>query len=111
MSRIAPGAFVPDLAPSSAKPTSEPLDGVAGISGVTGTAASSFKDTLSTMLNDVNDKMLTADSNTRDLASGKSHDFDGTIRSVEEGQLAMQFTMAIRNKLMDSYQEIQRMQL
>lgn len=107
MSRIMPGTFVPDIGQQS-KPLSEPLTGDEA-SGVG--ATSSFKNTLAQMLSDVNDKMVTADTKTQDLALGKSNDFDGTIKSVEEGQLAMQFTMAIRNKLMDAYQEIQRTQI
>jgi flagellar hook-basal body complex protein FliE len=58
----------------------------------------------------VNDKMAGASQMSQDLATGKSNDYDGTIKSVEEASLAFQFTMAIRNKLMDAYSEIQQMQ-
>jgi flagellar hook-basal body complex protein FliE len=33
------------------------------------------------------------------------------ITSVEEANLSMQFTLAIRNKLLDAYTEISRMQV
>ena len=105
MSRLAPGTFVPDISPGGT-PKSEPLADATGAVGGT-----SFKDTLAKMLSDVNDKMVTADQKTQDVAIGKSHDMEGTIRSVEEGQLALQFTMAIRNKLMEAYTEIQRTQI
>lgn len=108
MSRLAPGTFVPDIGAGAGQPKSEPLTDAIG---ATGGAASSFKDTLSQMLNDVNTKMVTADQKTQDLALGKTHDMEGVIRSVEEGQLSMEFTMAIRNKLLDAYQEIQRTQV
>jgi flagellar hook-basal body complex protein FliE len=100
--RVNPGTFVPDVAPGA--PASQPLpdDG--------GTAATSFRDTVKSMLDDVNTKMTTAGQMSQDLAMGKSNDFDGTIKSVEEATLAFQFTMAIRNKLLDAYQEVQQQQ-
>ena len=101
---VKPGTFVPDVAPQA--PASTPLSGEAPGE----TAATSFKDTVKSLLGDVNDKMVTATQMSTDLATGKSHDLDGTIKSVEEASLAFQFTMSVRNKLMEAYQEIQQMQ-
>jgi len=101
ISKLSPGTFVPDIAP----PASQTIpDDQAGASGV------SFKDTVKSLLDDVNDKMVNASQMSQDLATGKSRNFDGTIKSVEEASLAFQFTMAIRNKLMEAYQEIQQTQ-
>jgi flagellar hook-basal body complex protein FliE len=102
MSGITPGTFVPDISPSA--PASQPLPETQG------TGAASFKDTVKSLLEDVNDKMVTAGQMSQDLATGKSKDFDGTVKSVEEAALAFQFTMAIRNKLMEAYTEIQQQQ-
>jgi flagellar hook-basal body complex protein FliE len=101
MGRVTPGTFVPDVAPGG--PPSQPLED-------SGTAATSFKDTVKSLLDEVNTKMSTAGQMSQDLATGKSRDFDGTIKSVEEATLAFQFTMAIRNKLMEAYTEIQQTQ-
>jgi len=46
-----------------------------------------------------------------DLATGKSNDYEGTIKGLEEASLAFQFTMSVRNKLMEAYTEIQQMQM
>ena len=108
MDKIVPGSFVPDIAPAA--PKSEPLDNGDAVGGV-GSATGSFKDTLSSFLNDVNDKQVTADQKSQDLALGKTNDLEGVVKSVEEAGLSMQFTLAIRNKLMDAYTEIQRMQV
>jgi flagellar hook-basal body complex protein FliE len=62
------------------------------------------------MLGNVNDQMMTAQQKSTDLALGKSKDEVGTVKAVEEAALAMQFTLAVRNKVMDAYQEVQRMQ-
>jgi flagellar hook-basal body complex protein FliE len=103
--RVSPGTFVPDIGPKTQAPSSEllPADGDA-------TAAASFKDTVSALLGDVNDKMVGASQASQDLATGKSNDLDGTIKSVEEASLAFQLTMSVRNKLMDAYSEIQQTQ-
>lgn len=101
---VTPGTFAPDIAPGA--PKSQPLteeDAGAG-------ASSSFKDTLQQMLGNVNDQMTTAQQKSTDLALGKSKDEVGTVKAVEEAALAMQFTLAVRNKIMDAYQEVQRMQ-
>lgn len=100
---VTPGTFVPDIAPGA--PKAEPLtdDAAQG-------ASSSFKDTLSQMLGNVNDQLVTAQQKSMDLALGKSNDEAGTVKSVEEAALAMQFTLAVRNKLMDTYTEVSRMQ-
>src|SRR6185312_16829782 len=100
ISKVMPGTFVPDVAPGGPAAKPIPDDQAAG--------AVSFKDTVKSLLEDVNDKMAGASQMSQDLATGKSNDFDGTIKSVEEASLAFQFTMAIRNKLMDAYSEVQQ---
>src|ERR1700757_4512725 len=102
MSTVLPGSFVPDIGTQGA-PKSEPLpDDQASATG-------SFKDALQGFLGDVNDKMSTAEQQSSDLTTGKTGDFDGVVKSVKEASLAMQYTMAIRNKLMDAYTEVERM--
>lgn len=102
ISSVTPGTFVPDVAPSG--PAAQPIPDDAGAGAV------SFKDTVKSLLEDVNDKMVNAGQMSQDLATGKSHDFDGTIKSVEEAALSFQFTMAVRNKLLDAYKEVEQMQ-
>jgi flagellar hook-basal body complex protein FliE len=104
MSNAVPGTFVPDIAPGSG-PKTEPIPGGAA------TGAPSFKDTVKSFLDDVNDKVTQSDQATRDLATGRTNDVSKVVASVEEANLAMQFTLAIRNKLLDAYTEISRMQV
>ena len=105
MSNAIPGTFVPDIAPG-AEPKTEAIPG-----GVSAGGGASFKDTVKAMLDGVNDKVSASDQATRDLASGKTNDVSHLVTSVEEANLAMQFTLAIRNKLLDAYTEISRMQV
>jgi flagellar hook-basal body complex protein FliE len=100
-----PGTFVPDMGsnPGDVKTEAIPDAGAAG--------GASFKDTVKSFLSDVNDKVNTSDQLSQDLATGRTTDMSKVVTSVEEANLAMQFTLAIRNKLLDAYTEISRMQM
>ncbi len=104
MSNAIPGTFVPDIAPNT-QPKTEAIPGAAPAGGA------SFKDTVKSFMDDVNDKVTQSDQATRDLATGRTNDVSKVVTSVEEANLAMQFTLAIRNKLLDAYTEISRMQV
>ena len=112
MRNVLSGTFAPDTASvaprTEAIPTDSPDAAAAG--GITG-AAPSFRDTVKSFLDDTNDKMSTSDQLSRDLASGKTNDLNKVVTSVEEANLAMSFTLAVRNKLMDAYTEVSRMQM
>ena len=102
---IVPGTFVPDLGKLDEKPD------VSAIPGGTADPNVTFKDTLTKMLGDVNDKINTSDDNTRDFATGATGDIQKVVTSVEEANLSMQYMMAIRTKLLDAYNEISRLQV
>jgi flagellar hook-basal body complex protein FliE len=118
MAKVVPGTFVPDMNASQA-PAISPIPGLApsldpaktdaGSAAVSSVGAMSFKDTVKGLLSDVNDSLNTSDRNTRDLASGKTNDVNKVVTSVEEASLALQYTMAIRTKLLDAYSEVERM--
>ncbi len=120
ISKVMPGTFVPDMG-SAIKLDETPnvgpipggsLDGVAGVTGAAGAeGTSSFRDTVKSMLADVNNKIATSDQAQRDLASGKTNDLQKVVTSVEEANLALNFTMSMRTKLLEAYQEIARMQI
>ena len=96
--------LVPDVTPGTDTPHVSPIPG-------TGDGVTSFKDTVKGLLEDVNTKLVTSDQNIQDLATGKTNDIEKVVTSVEEANLALQYTMAVRTKLLDAYQEISRMQV
>ncbi|HEV3088628.1 MAG TPA: flagellar hook-basal body complex protein FliE [Candidatus Elarobacter sp.] len=108
ISKVIPGTFVPDIgaATGAEAPNVAPIPGGAGE-----TQGTSFKDTVKSLLSDVNDKINVSDQATRDLADGKTNDLQKVVTSVEEANLALNFTMAMRSKLLEAYQEIARMQV
>ena len=101
-----PGTFVPDV--GTKNDAASAPDATAGAGAVSG---ASFKDTVKSLLSDVNDKVNESDQLSRDLAAGRTNDVSKVVTSVEEANLSMQFTLAIRNKLLDAYTEISRMQV
>ncbi|GEM_PF-724364 len=102
-------SFIPDIAfPRSEAPTVTPLaPSTAGKSiGTEGTP--SFKDQVYGLLKDVNDKLVTSDEKIQEMAMGKTNNLDAVVTSVEEANLALSYTIAIRGKLLDAYNEISR---
>ena len=105
MSTAIPGTFVPDIGASS-EPNTQAIPDGAGAG-----AGASFKDTVKSFLDDVNTKVTQSDQLSSDLATGRTNDVSKVVTSVEEANLSMQFTLAIRNKLLDAYREISQMQM
>ncbi|HHT37274.1 MAG: flagellar hook-basal body complex protein FliE [Candidatus Wallacebacter cryptica] len=69
-----------------------------------------FSDLLKSALSSVNDHIWQADEAAVMLASGQMEIHDALI-IAEKANLALQLTMAIRNKIIEAYQEIMRMQV
>lgn len=72
---------------------------------------SSFSETLITSLKDINDSQLKASNMSSGFISGEPLDLHDVMVSAEEASVAFELLMEIRNKLLESYQEIQRMQV
>jgi flagellar hook-basal body complex protein FliE len=114
ISKVVPGTFVPDMSAATnidERPNVGPIPGVAAPGAVSGSDQPSFKDTVKSLLDGVNDKVNASDQATRDLADGKTNDLQKVVTSVEEANLALNFTMAMRSKLLESYQQISQMQV
>jgi flagellar hook-basal body complex protein FliE len=110
VSKVIPGTFVPDIAGSSNDvPNIAPIPGVTQPNESVDNGGTSFKDTVKKMLGDVNDKLNTSDQLSQDLASGKESDVEKVVTSNEEANLALQFAMSIRTKVLDAYTEVSRM--
>jgi flagellar hook-basal body complex protein FliE len=98
--------LIPDIGTSA--PASQPLDDQSGIAG---SATPSFKDTLTSMLEDVNTKEVDADQKAVARATGmKGATVEEAAKSAEEASLSFQLTLAVRNKILDAYTQIERMQ-
>ena len=70
-----------------------------------------FGTMLKNELNKVNELQVKADEANRQLVTGEAEDIHSVLLAAEEAMLALELTVQVRNKLVESYQEINRMQL
>lgn len=75
------------------------------------TGGSSFSDLLNNALKELNDTQLKAEKLTRDLLTGEIQDLHQVTIAMQEARLAMQLAVEIRNKVIEAYQEVFRMQV
>ncbi|MGE5652636.1 MAG: flagellar hook-basal body complex protein FliE [Bacillota bacterium] len=69
-----------------------------------------FGEVLKAALKDVNQLQLDADTSARELLLGRV-DMHQAMIAMEKANLAMDLTIQVRNKLIEAYQEIMRMQI
>jgi flagellar hook-basal body complex protein FliE len=71
----------------------------------------SFLDTLKEKLDGINDQQLKADDMTEQLVKGEDVDIHDVMLSTEEAKMSLELAVQIRNKIVEAYQEINRMQI
>ncbi len=89
-----------EVNPSMAKPKAPGVEG-----------ATSFKDTLSEAVGEVQRLQSEADSTVKKLVSGEIKDITDAMVAVEKADIAFQSMTAVRNKIVAAYEEIMRMQV
>jgi len=82
---------------------------VAQTGQATGGTAGDFATWMERELGQVNDKLLQADEMTRKLALGEVDNVHHVMIALDEAKLSMQLLTQVRNKLIESYQDILRM--
>lgn len=71
----------------------------------------SFLDTLKQKLDEVNEKQIEAEATTEAFIKGDDIDIHEVMLAGEEAKLSLQMAVQVRNKLVEAYQELNRMQL
>ncbi len=71
----------------------------------------SFGETLKASLAQVNHQQVQADRAIEELALGRRADLAATLVQVEKASLSFQLMAQVRNKLVEAYQEVMRMQV
>lgn len=71
----------------------------------------SFGDMLTEAIQSVDDTMKASEANVQDFVSGKSDNIHDVMISMQQAQLSFQMMVEVRNKLVESYQELSRMQI
>lgn len=71
----------------------------------------SFFDILKEELNEVNEKQVKAEDLTESFIKGDNVDIHEVMLGTEEAKMSLELAVQIRNKIVEAYQEISRMQL
>lgn len=71
----------------------------------------SFADTLQEAINNVNQLQKTADRAAQDLATGRTDNVAEVMIAAEKADVALKVMVQVRNKIIDAYQEIMKMQV
>lgn len=70
-----------------------------------------FSDMVKSALDRVNDKQIKAEEETVKLVTGDEQDLSKVLLTTEEARLSFELAYQVRNKIVDAYQEISRMQI
>ncbi len=70
-----------------------------------------FADYLKQALDSANGLILESESISNDFAAGRTDNIHAVTIAADKADTALQFTLQIRNKIMDAYSEIMRMQI
>ena len=71
----------------------------------------SFGDVLNQFVSEVNDKQIASGQAVNDLLSGKDIPLHQGMIAMQEAGVAFQLMVEVRNKLLEGYQELMRMQV
>jgi flagellar hook-basal body complex protein FliE len=81
------------------------------VTGEHAAPSEAFADTLKTAMADATAAQQTADAAARDFAAGKTTDVAATMIAMEQAAISFQLVLQVRNRLLEAYQEIQRIQV
>jgi len=79
--------------------------------GQTSGEVPSFSETLKQLISDVNNLQLEADQQMRLMAAGQAENLHDVMIAVEKAGISFELLMEIRNKVLEAYQELMRMQV
>jgi flagellar hook-basal body complex protein FliE len=92
-------------------PAANPLAAGSQASDSSGAQPVSFSKVLENAVQEVNSKMQAADVEKSKLLTGETGNVHQAMIAVQESNVAFSLMVEVRNKLVDSYQELMRMQV
>ena len=85
------------------------LNKTTGVSGPEG--GKNFADTLKDAVGSVNELQKSSDVAMQNLATGKTDNVADVMIATEKADIALRLMMQVRNKIIDAYQEVMKMQV
>jgi flagellar hook-basal body complex protein FliE len=77
----------------------------------TNTSKTSFADSLKQAINQVNQSQIDSDKMTEALAAGKNVELHDVMITAQKASVSMTLAVEVRNKAIEAYQEMMRMQV
>ena len=75
------------------------------------TGSPDFSSILQEKLGQVNDKQISADDTTTQFIQGKDVDIQQVMLGTSEAQMSLDMAVQVRNKIVEAYQELNKMQV
>jgi flagellar hook-basal body complex protein FliE len=97
------GAAAPAAAPAGTA--------IGDAGGATGGSGGSFIDSLSNAFGSLNSQLVGADASMADFAAGGSADIHTVMLDMQEASLGLKTGLAVRDRLLEAYQEIMRLSI
>jgi flagellar hook-basal body complex protein FliE len=105
-----PLAIAPPVVTPPRPPDAPPAPGVGG-PGVQRPLSAGFGDLLKEAIATVNQAQQSAEEAARNFAVGQTRDITQTLISVEKANVTFQLMLQVRNRLLEAYQEVMRIQV
>lgn len=74
-------------------------------------ANGNFTQWMQTQITELNKQITTSDGKLQELASGQATNLHQVMMSLEKAKTSFELTLQVRNKLLEGYQKIMRMQI
>ncbi len=71
----------------------------------------SLKEILNEKLKDINDLQIKSNEGTQQLITGEADNVHEILLNTEEAVLALELAVKVRNKMVEAYQEVMKMQI
>jgi flagellar hook-basal body complex protein FliE len=78
---------------------------------MSGDQGKTFSDILRNSVEKVNEMQTQADTAVKELVAGRSKNIHETMLTIERADTSLKLMMQVRNKILDAYREIMRMQV
>lgn len=102
------GAVAQAQASGAASAAAAPRAGAAGTQGV---AESDFARMVGRALGEVNEQLLVSQADVQRLATGDVQNLHQIMIRLEESRLSFQLFLQVRNRLLEAYQDVMKMQV
>lgn len=86
-------------------------DGVGAAGDAKGGSGTTFADMLRQSLDTVNTHQAQADMAVKELVAGRTKNVHETMLAVERADASLKLAVQVRNKILDAYREVMRMQV